>query len=322
MLLNIVDRIKMEKNGLENLYCKNEELENLRNLMFALSDMNFSIPEGSVGKYGAYFISGEAILACENTIKSIDYCCTQGFFADAFTLARKYRDDLMQYLFVSYIISNIQGQTEEEIQATYGAELTPESLIAMVTQEIYILKSGNRKSDMELAVESWIYGNLENEEYCEKRRKYFDTSKYKKHLENHPCVKTLMTKYLKKIWKDTNRILNNYVHANGLKYITSNYAANNEYETQKEALIKTIRNITSIFLSILIIIDGRKVQSSDYRDAMECECIPEDGCQYWVMPGVVEYIDKNFKKFHPDLVDFLSKNDPYGMKLKLSDYEE
>lgn len=147
----------------------------------------------------------------------------------------------MQYLFVSYIISNIQGQTEEEIQEIYGSELTPESLIAMVTQEIYILKSGNRKSDMELAVESWMYGNLENEEYSEERRKYFDTSKYKKHLENHPCVKTLMTKYLKNIWKETNRILNNYVHANGLKYIPSNYAANNEYEIQKEATARKLR---------------------------------------------------------------------------------
>lgn len=312
----------MEKNGLKNLCCKNEELEDLRNLLFSLSDMQCSILEGSVGKYGAYFISGEAIYAYENTIRSIDYCCTQGFFADAFTLARKYRDDLMQYLFVSYIISNIQGQTKEEIQETYGAELTPESLIVMVTKEIHILQSGNRKTDMELAVESWIYGNLENEEYHEERRKYFDTSKYKKHLASHPCVKILMTEYLKNIWKETDRTLNNYVHANGLKYITSNYAANKEYETQKDLLIKTIRNITSIFLSILIVIDGRKVQSSDYRDAMECECMPEDGCQYWVMPCVVEYMDENFKEIHPSLIDFLSENDPYGMKLKLSDYVE
>ena len=127
---------------------------------------------------------------------------------------------------------------------------------------------------------------------------------------------------MKNIWKETDRTLNNYVHANGLKYITSNYAANKEYETQKDLLIKTIRNITSIFLSILIVIDGRKVQSSDYRDAMECECMPEDGCQYWVMPCVVEYMDENFKEIHPSLIDFLSENDPYGMKLKLSDYVE
>lgn len=312
----------MEKKGLEDLCCKNEELENLRNLLFALSDMQFSILEGSVGKYGTYFISGEAIYACENTIKSIDYCCTQGFFADAFTLARKYRDDLMQYLFVSYIISNIQGQTEEEIRETYGGELTPESLIAMIIKEMHILQSGDRKSDMELAVESWVYGNLENEEYHKERRKYFDTSKYKKHLESHSCVKILMTEYLKNTWKETDRTLNNYVHANGLKYITSNYAANKEYESQKEVLIKTIKNITSIFLSILILIDGRKVQSSDYRDAMECGCIPENGCQYWVLPGVVEYMDENFKEIHSGLLDFLSENDPYGMKLKLSDYME
>ena len=309
-------------NSLDEICCKNVELESLRDLLLALSDTQFSMPHGSVGEYGTYFISGEAIFACGNTIKTIDYCCTQGFFGDAFTLARKYRDDLMQYLFVSYIISNIKGQTEEEIQKTYGAEWTEESLIEAIAKEIHILQSGNRKSDMELAVESWIYGKLENENHREERRKYFDTSKYKKHLESQPCVEILMTKYLKNIWRETDRTLNNYVHANGLKYITSNYAVGKEYEAQTDALIKTMRNITSIFLSILIIIDGRNVQSSDYLDALDFGCTPEEDCQYWVMPGVVEYMATYFPEIHLGLIDFLSENNPYGMKLKQSDYFE
>lgn len=51
----------------------------------------FSSPSVSVSNKGTYFLSGESIIASENTIKSIDFCCRRGYFADAFTLVRKYR---------------------------------------------------------------------------------------------------------------------------------------------------------------------------------------------------------------------------------------
>lgn len=91
---------------------------------------------------------------------------------------------------------------------------------------------------------------------------------------------------------------------------------------RKQKLIETVHNITSIFISILSIALPNKIQSSDYRDDMELDITPREGCQYWVMPMIVEFMDMHFPKIHPDLLQFLEDNNKYGMKMLMKDYEE
>lgn len=182
-----------------------------------------------------------------------------------------------------------------------------------------ILAAGTRKSAADLAVELWIYDVLEDEKYFKERRQYFDTSKYIAQLVKDEDIKQLMEIYLKDIWTETDRTLNNYVHGNGRKYILDNYSLYGDYQKRKQKLIETVRDITSIFISILSIALPNKIQSSDYRDDMEFGITPREGCQYWVMPMIVEFMDMHFPKIHPNLLQFLENNNKYGMKMLIKD---
>ena len=95
----------------------------------------FSDPSISASSRGTYFLQGESITASENTIKSIDFCCQRGYFADAFTLARKYRDDIIQYIFVAQIVENMSRLDDEEFKKLYGTDLKAKNLIQVVESE-------------------------------------------------------------------------------------------------------------------------------------------------------------------------------------------
>jgi len=300
--------------------CKIAELDEIAMILMGISDNMFSSPSVSVSSRGTYFLQGESITASENTIKSIDFCCQRGYFADAFTLARKYRDDVIQYVFVAQVVENMQRLDDEEFKKLYGTELTVENLIQAVELEMSMLAAGTRKSAADLAVELWVYDMLEEEKYFKERKQYFDTSKYLAQLVKDENIKQLNEIYLKDIWTKTDRILNNYVHGNGRKYIMDNYSLYGNYQERKQKLIETVRNITSIFISILSVALPNKIQSSDYRDDMEFGITPREGCQYWVMPMIVEFMDEYFPKIHPDLLQFLEENNKYGMKMLMADY--
>ncbi len=54
---------------------------------------------------------------------------------------------------------------------------------------------------------------------------------------------------------------------------------------------------------------------------MEFGITPREGCQYWVMPMIVEFMDMHFPKIYPNLLQFL-ENNKYGMKMLIKDYAE
>lgn len=182
-----------------NERCQIVELDEIAMILMGISDNMFSSPSVSVSGRGTYFLQGESITASENTIKSIDFCCQRGYFADAFTLARKYRDDVIQFVFVAQIVENMPRLGDEEFKKLYGKDLTVENLIQAIESEMSILAAGTRKSAADLAVELWIYDVLEDEKYFKERRQYFDTSKYIAQLVKDEDIKQLMEIYLKDI---------------------------------------------------------------------------------------------------------------------------
>ena len=77
------------------------------------------------------------------------------------------------------------------------------------------------------------------------------------------------------------RKLNNYVHTNGIRYLTNNYIYQDIKVQIDKELVETLQSITDIFLSLLSIIDSIKFHSSDYLDALEMDMEPQEGSQYW-----------------------------------------
>ena len=107
---------------------------------------------------------------------------------------------------------------------------------------------------------------------------FFDTSKYKSYLvSNNEKVKYIFENFLVDKWMREDRQLNNYVHANGIRYVMDNYIYQDKKENKDKELIETLQNITDIFLSLLSVIDSIKFHSSDYLDALEMGMKPQEG---------------------------------------------
>lgn len=292
----------------------NHDIENIWYIFFCLSDTTFSSIELSYGRKGPYMLSGETMMSICKTLETIDFCCHRNAYSDAYTLIRKIRDDLMQYLFVLNVIQNKHGLTDEECKEF---QLDPESMMKMIALDISILISGERKTEAEHAMEKWIYNILENSENAKDRKEFFDTSKYRAYLvSNNEKVKYVFENFLVDKWKREDRKLNNYVHTNGIKYLTDNYVYQYEKEKKDKELIETLQNISDIFLSLLAIIDSIKFHSSDYVDALEMDMEPLEGSQYWVCPVIVEYMNDRFDK---ELLRYIQENEGHGMQF-LAEY--
>ncbi len=299
---------------------KDHDLEELWYIMYVLSDSMFTSPRSSIGEKGTYFLSCENVMSVMNTLVSIDFCADREHFSDAFTLARKYRDDLMQYVYLLNVVSRIRGLSDEELNKYDITDV--QSFMKMIETEITLLASGETKNKEQKAVEAWFYKELEMDTHSKDRKDYFDTSKYKRHLENsNDKLKHIMSSYFEKIWRTVDRKLNNYVHGNGVNYISVNYVRNIESSTIRNELIEIMKNITSIFLSALAMVDATQMRSRDYLDALEFDEKPIEGSQYWVAPCIVEYMEKNFPKIDKGLLQYIEDNNDCGMKFCTCDYE-
>ena len=107
----------------------NHDIENIWYIFFCLSDTTFSSIELSYGRKGPYMLSGETMMSICKTLETIDFCCHRNAYSDAYTLIRKIRDDLMQYLFVLNVIQNKHGLTDKECKEI---RLDPESMMKMI----------------------------------------------------------------------------------------------------------------------------------------------------------------------------------------------
>ena len=151
-------------------------------------------------------------------------------------------------------------------------------------------------------------------------KKFFDTSKYKSYLvSNNEKVKYIFENFLVDKWLREDRKLNNYVHANGIRFVTDNYIYQNKKEDKDKELIETLQNITDIFLSLLSVIDSIKFHSSDYLDALEMDMEPQEGSQYWVCPIIVEYMNDRFDK---KLLQYIQDNEENGMRFMAEYYAD
>lgn len=92
-----------------NYKFNSQDIEKIWYIFFCLADSTFSSVDVSYGKKGPYMLSGETMMSICKTLETIDFCCHRDAYSDAYTLLRKYRDDLMQYLFVLNVIQNKHG---------------------------------------------------------------------------------------------------------------------------------------------------------------------------------------------------------------------
>ena len=210
--------------------------------------------------------------AIELTAGSIISCCEAGCLADAFTLLRKYRDDLFFFLYIVAYETNMHQEEKTEKTET-----------------------------MENNIDRWINNNLCN----------LSIGEVLKTIGQSSQVADAVKKYNMQNYFDTiERRLNDYVHSNGISYYNQNIIAyrNNELKELLFSLINDMRLITVTFMFLLTLCSPLSIMSSDYIDCLECNMTPPEGSQYWVAPYITDFFRKNMDLIDKSCIDYLREN--------------
>ncbi len=302
----------------ESMIAFKKALDKISSLIdFTASNASQQIQFEPIGT-NTYIIQGEALEAANHTLSSIFECSKRARFSDAFTLVRKFRDDLIQYLFIIFTLDGIQSLTEEEVKNYIGDGMDSDNSMYIISLIYEILSSGRRKKPQEKAIDSWLENTLSNDDHSQDRKQYFGASKYISLLKKDEVIKECFELYFELLWTTIDRSLNNYVHSNGSQYIRSNLPGH-IYSQRKNMILQLtsiIRDLMVIFISLLILVKPTFIQSNDYIDYLEMGETPPDGSQYWISPIVQNFIDTDIVQLSPCLKKFLRDNNRYNMRIE------
>lgn len=286
-----------------------------RNIDF-LEDFSDLIDESGrmisfISDKGIYQVNTGLLNNSVQTLKSIKLCCSIGSFTDANTLTRKLRDDLILFVYILEIVNKRKPFIEEDIKKMDLNDI--ENFVSSVSN----IRFNANLTDDEKAVEAWLGNNVLALPKNIKKKLSFEN--YMKFLTRNECITNILANYnLQDYWETLRNKLNNYVHNNGRQFTSHNVIrGDNEH---LEVYLKNINIRTSyiltVFLVLIIMVDGTLISSSDMIDCLENGIEPPEGCQYEVANFIQDYIDLKVVALHPELKQYLSANNKYGMRIK------
>lgn len=257
-----------------------------------------------------HFVSTTLLDNSIQTLKSIKLCCSIGSFADANTLIRKLRDDLILYVYILDVTNKRKPFVEDELSKLNVN--SPEEL----ADTFLNLRFNSELTEDEKAVDAWLNNTVLELPYKIKMKLSFEN--YMKFLkQNENIIKILDDYKLQNYWETLRSKLNNYVHSNGIQFTSHNLIK--EHSEFLDVYLKNINTRTSyiitFFLVLIIMTEAALISSNDMKDYLDCGMEPPEGCQYEIAPFIQKYIDNEVVKIHPELKQFLKDNNNYGMKI-------
>lgn len=251
----------------------NKNLVGLRDFLNELSYLSFGRDMSFIAGVGT--ISGAIVIdSAIRTLESIRLCCLNTNMADAYTLARKYRDDLFYYIYL-FVVGD--------------------------KQDILKVDVNNLDADSK-NVRDWLHN----------QQKDLHIGDVLKCIASAREAKEAIRKYeLKKSFDRLADQLNNYVHSNGCAYYNISYSrmhySNVNIKKQCEEFWKTCEFLTMAFLFILVLVRPIMIMSYDYTDYLDCGDIPPEDSQYWVAPFITDFIQKHKNVLDTNCDEYLKK---------------
>lgn len=247
-------------------------IEQFEMLESFLDDFSFLVFGRDIIKCKNYVLSLKTILhSSKATLGNVVECCKCFCLADAYTLLRKYRDDLFFYLY-------------------------------LVTYDVNI-KSGITKST------SRIETNIE--QWCKNCMSNLKISEVLATIASSDNLKDAVHKYgLKEIFDQIGMHLNNYTHGNGYSFYNTAVQSLDKKKVEKQLndVVSTARYITTTFLFLLVLCSPQYIMSTDYIDHLDFEQTSPECSQYWVAPFVVEFFKNNLEMIDKNCYEYLKEN--------------
>ena len=227
------------------------------------------------------------------TIRNIKGCVNNICFGDAYTLLRKYEEDLFLLLYHECVIGTILPKDEQSI----------EQLL-----DIYQRKRNGSIDDLtanEKKVRAWACNRQKN-------LRFDDMYKY---ILKDSRIKAMDIRFgiSEKLAKIRSR-LNNHVHTNGVSFLNMPPMFGTDMMKKQKDIADQfnydIRLITLVYVSFLSLIAPIYIMASDYFDNLDCGQTPPEGSMYWVAPSIAQFVDSYQSLIGADLLDYLEENTP------------
>ena len=254
-------------------------LSQIRDFLSELGYLTFGRDMSVFRQTGA--VNGNTILdSATRTMESIRFCCMNANFADAYSLLRKYRDDVFYYVYLFAVSDNSDFAQYVDVQ---------------------------QLNEDEKNIWDWVHN----------QQKDLHIGSVLKCIASHPAArKAVKDFHLKDSFDKLADKLNNYVHSNGHRFYNQSYAhlvTKNKIKEECREFGEAVIFITISFLFLVVSINPLLIMSYDYTDYLDVGDIPPDGSQYWVAPFVSDFLNK-----HKNVLD--DKCDSYlrektGMKI-------
>lgn len=277
-----------------------KELDYLIDFFKDFSHLNWNRIISFTTEQGHFILDMTLIESASQTLHSIKLCCSIGSFSDANTLIRKFRDDLIQYVY----ILNILHKREPFIEENFA-----ESLMK--------IRFNKNFTDDEKAIIAWFNNAVYDLPRPIKKKLEFEN--YMKSLKQNENISQILNKYnLNEYWETLRKKLNDYVHNNGTRFSAQNTIKVYEKSLDthlKNVLIRT-SYIASFFMISLLMIESSLISSTDYIDYLECGLEPPEDCQYLVAPFIQQFIDNKIAKLHPELKKYLKDYNINNMQIE------
>lgn len=256
-----------------------DTLTEIRNFLNDLGYLAFGRDMSVFRMTGA--VNGNLVLdSATRTIESIRYCCINANFADAYSLLRKYRDDLFYYIYL-FTVSDTSDFTQ-------------------------FVNVDNLNED-EKNVWNWAHN----------QQKDLHIGSVLKCIALHPSVVEAIKKYnLKKTFDKLADKLNNYVHSNGCLFYNESYdriCMKDKTKEKCDEFCEAAIFITVSFLFLVVLINPLLIMSYDYTDYLDCGDTPPEGSQYWVAPFVSDFLGKHKNVLDKNCDNYLKEKT--GMKI-------
>ena len=247
-------------------------IEQIKSLETLLTDFSFLIFGRDNIVCNNYVFSLQTILdSSQATLGNIIECCKCFCLADAYTLLRKYRDDLFFCLYL--VIYNVNNK----------------------------LQINRNTNKMEANIEQWCKNNLSN----------LNISEVLLTIGTSVYLKEAVYKYdLQTSFDKIGKLLNNYTHGNGYSFYNTKAWLLNEIDIEKQMndIVCTAKNITLTFLFLLVLCAPQYIMSTDYIDYLESGQTPPAGSQYLVAPFIVKFFKNNLKMIDKNCYEYLKEN--------------
>jgi hypothetical protein len=243
------------------------------------------------------------------TLKSIKLCCSLGNFADANTLIRKLRDDLLLYVYILSIINRRKTFTDKSME-NFKID-TIETMIDGFSKLEF-----NESTDDERAVQAWLSNGVLELPYSIKKKLSFEN--YMKVIRLNKNIDEILNDYkLEKYWEFLRGKLNDYVHNNGFQFTQHNLVKshNSQLNIYFENANTRTSYVVTFFLVLITMVESALLCSGEIEDYLDMGLEPHENCENEIAPFIQAFIDTKVVAIHPELKEYLKNNNSNGMTI-------